>query len=105
MNEMEQKCFEMINQLSSSKTLILQAIDQSEIGNLAKADELMNAAKHYSIEAQKIHLQLLAKEANGEQVEISLLFMHTEDQMITVQLLFDIAKKLITMNGKICLLS
>lgn len=51
--------------------------------------------------AHKAHFDVIQKEANGENIEFSIMLMHAEDQLMTVELLKELSKKIIHINQKI----
>lgn len=100
MDIVEKVAFDLISNVGTAKSLIMEAIIESREGDIEKARALMEESEQYILNGHKSHFDVIQKEADGEKVEISLILMHAEDQMITTMMLKDIANELINMNEK-----
>ncbi|MFV7644829.1 PTS lactose/cellobiose transporter subunit IIA [Streptococcus pneumoniae] len=79
--EMEYICFQLIANSGAAKSSFIEAIQLAKAGNLK--------------EAHKIHSNLIQKEATGEKIGFSLLFMHAEDQMASTEIIQLLSKEFI----------
>lgn len=95
MEEMESICFQIISNAGTARSLIIEALQEAREDNFTEVENKLNEANQYFIEAHKIHAQLIQKEAQGDKVEFSLLFMHAEDQLMSTETIKHIAKELI----------
>ena len=87
MKDLELVAFEMISEIGTAKTLFMEALDLAEKGNFNEAEEKMIEGKKNLTNAHKPHIGLIQDEANGENVQFSLLLMHAEDQLMTTEIL------------------
>ena len=104
--EMEYICFQLIANSGAAKSSFIEAIQLAKAGNLKEAKIKVEEAEDSLVEAHKIHSNLIQKEATGEKIGFSLLFMHAEDQMLTTETLKIMACEMVEMcavfltNGK-----
>jgi PTS system cellobiose-specific IIA component len=101
MEGMELISFQMIAALGEAKQFIMQAIEGASKGDFEAANRLIEQCKEKIKEAHQVHFELIQKEANGEKVDIGLLFMHAEDQLLTTGLMKDMAEQFIKIYKKI----
>jgi len=64
---------------------------------LEEAKETLKKAEEHLKEGHKGHFDLVQKEARGEKLEFSILFMHAEDQLLTTATLKDVVTEMINM--------
>lgn len=77
--------FQMIAAAGESKSAYMEALQEVKEKNFEKADELIKeGAKHFSI-VHDMHMDLLQKECEGDKIEFSVLMVHVEDQMMSVE--------------------
>ncbi|HET1186780.1 TPA: PTS lactose/cellobiose transporter subunit IIA [Streptococcus pneumoniae] len=86
--EMEYICFQLIANSGAAKSSFIEAIQLAKAGNLKEAKDSL-------VEAHKIHSNLIQKEATGEKIGFSLLFMHAEDQMASTEIIQLLSKEFI----------
>lgn len=84
--EMEMICFQLISNSGGAKSSYIEAIQLAKQGNFDEAEQKLEEAREFFNNAHHIHTQLIQKEASGEGVEFSLLFMHAEDQMASTEM-------------------
>lgn len=101
MNEkLEQVCFQMIANSGMAKSCFLEAIQKAKEKKYEEAKEKIEEAEHCFIEAHKIHAEMIQKEAAGEKIEFSLLFMHAEDQLASTEMAKIMAQEMIELYKK-----
>ncbi|HGK2837218.1 TPA: PTS lactose/cellobiose transporter subunit IIA [Streptococcus pneumoniae] len=95
--EMEYICFQLIANSGAAKSSFIEAIQLAKAGNLkeAKIKVEEEEAEDSLVEAHKIHSNLIQKEATGEKIGFSLLFMHAEDQMASTEIIQLLSKEFI----------
>ncbi|MGL4953109.1 MAG: PTS lactose/cellobiose transporter subunit IIA [Culicoidibacterales bacterium] len=101
MEGMELASFQIIAAVGGARSSVMEALKDGREGNFEAAAEKLEEANQYLAEAHKGHTGLIQKEAQGEQLPFSLLFMHAEDQLMTTITLRDIALEMIEMYKKI----
>lgn len=93
--EMEYICFQLIANSGAAKSSFIEAIQLAKAGNLKEAKIKVEEAEDSLVEAHKIHSNLIQKEATGEKIGFSLLFMHAEDQMASTEIIQLLSKEFI----------
>ncbi|EEH96640.1 hypothetical protein CSBG_00266 [Clostridium sp. 7_2_43FAA] len=83
MENMEGIIFEIISQGGTAKGLAYEALMAAERGDFNKAGELMKEADAYLGQAHKIQTNIIQAEARGEKTEVSVLFVHAQDHLMT----------------------
>lgn len=97
---MESICMQMISNAGTAKSLIMEALQEAREGNFSEGDAKLEEADKFFVEAHKTHGQLIQKEAKGEDVPFSLLFMHAEDQLISTETIKHLSKEMFFMYKK-----
>jgi len=100
MEEMETICMQIISNAGTARSLIIEALQEAREGNFLEGEAKMDEANKFFVEAHKSHGQLLQKEAGGEKVPFSLLFMHAEDQLMSTETIKHLSKEMFSMHKK-----
>ncbi|QBQ07435.1 PTS system, cellobiose-specific IIA component [Spiroplasma gladiatoris] len=87
----------IITYAGMAKTNAVLAIREAKEKNYTKAEELLKEAHEHIITAEKMHMDVITAECNGEKIEFKVLFMHSEDQMLTTQSMLVLAEEMIEM--------
>ena len=66
-----------------AKGYLYEALSKSKEGKYEKIDELIEKANDSIGKAHDIQTSMLQKEANGEPLEVSILFVHSQDHLMT----------------------
>lgn len=98
MTKLEEKIMEMITFAGEGKSYAFEAIRAAKEEKYYEASEALKKGNESSIKASKSHFALLSGE---EKAEFSILLIHAEDQMITSQMMLELAVELIEMYKKI----
>lgn len=85
MEELEMTCFEMISAVGSARSSYIEAIHAAKVGDYDKANQLIEEGNDSFLEGHKVHLQLIQNEASGKKNEMSLLLVHSEDQLMSAE--------------------
>ena len=81
--DMEVIIFEIISQGGTAKGLAYEALQAAENEDFQKAEELLKEADECLKEAHKIQTGIIQAEARGERTEVSVLFVHAQDHLMT----------------------
>lgn len=100
-NEMEMIIFNIINYAGTAKGLAYEALNEAEKGNYDIIPELMKEADQNLLEAHKVQTSIIQAEARGEKPEVSVLFVHAQDQLMTAMESKTLIESLIRMHKKI----
>ncbi|PQP79665.1 PTS lactose/cellobiose transporter subunit IIA [Spiroplasma sp. ChiS] len=93
--------FGIITYAGMAKSNALIAIKSVKEGKTTDANNLIAEAEQNIIEAEKQHMTIIQEEAQGTKHQIPVLFMHAEDQMMTAQMVIELAKEFIELYDKL----
>ncbi|ERK28876.1 MULTISPECIES: PTS lactose/cellobiose transporter subunit IIA [Clostridium] len=97
MEELQLAAFQIISEVGTAKSYIMEALGFAREKKLEEAKETLKKAEEHLKEGHKGHFDLVQKEARGEKLEFSILFMHAEDQLLTTATLKDVVTEMINM--------
>lgn len=95
MEEYYEAAFQMISNVGTAKSLAIEAIYAAKEKNYGLAQEKLDESNHYFVEGHKSHSNFNKREAEGEKLEYSMIFMHAEDQLMSVETITILAKEMI----------
>lgn len=101
MNELETIIFEIISNGGTAKSLVYEALEESYKGNYAQVENLLKEADEYLIKAHKVQTKLIQEEASGKHTEVSVLFVHAQDHLMSALEVRSLVEHLIKMNKKL----
>ena len=101
MQDMELIVFEIISNGGNAKALVYEAIKASENGNFKEARDLLNEADTFLNKAHQVQTDLIQKEAAGERNEVTVLFVHAQDHLMTSIEVRTLAENIIRMNERL----
>ncbi|WP_031542721.1 PTS lactose/cellobiose transporter subunit IIA [Mesoplasma photuris] len=96
----EKIAFGIISSAGSAKSYAFEAISEAEDGNYDQANKLIELGREDIIKAEQVHMETISFEAQGNKLEFSILLMHAEDQMMSAQMLLEMAEKFINVYEK-----
>ncbi|MHC1681470.1 MAG: PTS lactose/cellobiose transporter subunit IIA [Clostridiaceae bacterium] len=82
MNE-EMIVMDIIISAGEAKGYMYEALSKAKLGKFDEVDALIEKAEDALGKAHDIQTSLLTKEANGESISISILFVHAQDHLMT----------------------
>lgn len=88
-------CFELVAQVGSARSSFVEAIDRAENGDFEGASDAMAEGDECFKAGHDVHMRLLAREADGEQLPFRIILLHAEDLMAGAELLRIMAEKMI----------
>ncbi|MBA4492999.1 PTS lactose/cellobiose transporter subunit IIA [Paenactinomyces guangxiensis] len=97
MEGMELVAFNIISNVGTAKSMIMEALYASREGKFEEAEVILKESRNYLSLGHKAHAELIQKEASGEHLPFSLLIMHAEDQMMSVETIADLVAEMINM--------
>ena len=86
---------EIILHAGDARVLIMQAMDCLGDFKYDKADKLLKEAHEKLVLAHKLQTERLQEEAEGKNVEYSVLFTHAQDTLMKINTEYNIVKHLI----------
>ncbi|WP_303972772.1 PTS lactose/cellobiose transporter subunit IIA [Streptococcus merionis] len=85
----------LIMNSGEAKSNAIEAIAAAKASNFSLADSKLEQAKVSLIEAHQSQTSMLTQEAQGNQLELTLLTVHSQDHLMTAITFVDIAKEII----------
>ena len=80
-----------------ARSLAYQALEKAKAKEFDAADELIKKSDEASKIAHQAQTDVMIKEANGEKQELNVLFVHSQDHLMTSILAVELIKELIIM--------
>lgn len=80
---LEKFVFPIIGYAGESKSLSYEALYLAKDGKFDESDELIERANSMILKAHELQSELITKEANGENIEITTMFVHAQDHLMT----------------------
>ncbi|PKR83798.1 PTS lactose/cellobiose transporter subunit IIA [Heyndrickxia camelliae] len=93
--------FQMISNVGTARSLAMEALFAAKGGDYALAEEKLEESNKYFVEGHRVHAGLIQKEASGDKVEFSLLFMHAEDQLMSTETIVLLVKEMVEMYKRL----
>ncbi len=100
LEQMQSQAFQMIAIVGTAKSMYIEALQIAKKGEFEQAEEMMKEADTIYSEAHTLHFDLVQKEAAGEELPFSLLFMHAEDQMLNTETIKILVAEIIELHKK-----
>lgn len=101
MEEMELIIFEIISNGGNAKALVYEAMELSEQGKFTEAKAILEEADTYLNQAHQVQTTLIQQEAAGEKHEVSVLFVHAQDHLMSAIEVRTLAENIIRMNERL----
>ena len=95
MDELQQRAFSIISIVGDAKIHYMNAIKLARSGEKEEAEKEITEGNQILANAHHEHFDVIQKEAEGEKVDYSVLFMHAEDQLLTAEVFRDMAVELL----------
>lgn len=83
--DMESICFEIITCVGSAKSCFVESIGLAKQGAFDEARAKITEGDGYFTEGHHAHADLIAQEADGQAVPLSMILMHAEDQLMSAE--------------------
>ncbi len=99
--QMQGAGFQIIATVGEAKSLFMEAIYKAKENKIEEAKELIKQGEDIFSNAHTMHFELVQKEAQGEDLPFSLLFMHAEDQLLSTETIKIMAIEIIDLYEKI----
>jgi PTS system cellobiose-specific IIA component len=99
--ELENVIFGLIVNSGECRSMAFEALQLAKEGNFEKAKELQKQADTKSIEAHTIQTELIQREAQGDNIQLSLLMVHAQDHLMTSILARELINEIISLHEKV----
>lgn len=81
--------FKIVAFAGDARSYLMEALDLAKEGNIDEAKELISKAKEALVLAHNEQTQVLAKEAGGEEMDVTFIMVHAQDTLMTAMMLLD----------------
>ena len=98
MENLEMICFKIISAVGSARSSYVEAMRAARKGDFDLAAEKYAEGQKMYKEGHSHHALLVQQEAKGEKTDVSLLLLHTEDQMMAAEVLGVVSEELIELH-------
>lgn len=98
--EIQSISFKIISYAGDAFAKFYEAVEVANEGEYEKAEQLIQEGDNSMHEAHKAQMDLLAVEANGEDMDFSVILVHAQDHLMTTIMYERIAKQLISVLKK-----
>jgi Phosphotransferase system cellobiose-specific component IIA len=88
----------IIMSAGEAKGYMYEALSKAKEGNFDEVDALIEKAEDALEIAHNVQTSLLTKEANGDKINISILFVHAQDHLMTCMSEKNLIKEIIEMR-------
>ncbi|MBS4750356.1 PTS lactose transporter subunit IIA [Granulicatella sp. zg-ZJ] len=92
--------FEIVAYAGDARSALLDALSKAKEGHFEEAQELIAEAQENIKNAHKTQTDMLAKEASGDDIEMSFIMIHGQDHLMTTLLLKDLVEHIIYLYKK-----
>lgn len=101
MEGIELICFQLITAAGGAKSNYIEAIQKAKQGLYEEAEELIRQGDELLKEGHQPHTDMIQKEAAGEDLKMSLILTHAEDQMMSTEVFKVMAEEMIELYKKV----
>lgn len=102
--QIELTSFNIIAHAGDALDYFHKAIEYSKKDDFESAEQCMAEGKKCMTEAHKTQTQLLTKEANNEEIKISVILLHSQDHLMTTLNFERMAKEYIDLYKRVSIL-
>lgn len=104
---MEEIIFSIIVNAGNARAKAYEALNSAKVGDFKGAEEYIKESKNEIGNAHKVQTSIIQKEASGEKVELSVLFIHAQDHLMTaitekglIENMIDLYKRIDVLENK-----
>ena len=95
--EAQMVAFQLICYAGYAFSSFFMAVEKARNGEFDEADELIKKGESELTNAHNAQTELLAKEAQGKDIEYSIMLVHAQDHLMTTIMYERVAKEFITL--------
>lgn len=99
--ELAMQCVQIIAQVGSARSSFIEAIHLAADGDYDGATASMEAGSECYYKGHQIHRSILQREAKGMDIPVTLLLVHSEDQLMAAEQFKILAVELINCHRKL----
>ncbi|MGL6115046.1 PTS lactose/cellobiose transporter subunit IIA [Cetobacterium sp. SF1] len=99
--ELEEIIFSIVGFAGEAKSHAYRALSLAEEGDFDGAEEALKDCDKAVLQAHHVQTDMIQKEAGGQKVEISMLFVHAQDHLMTALSERELIKRMIKLNKRL----
>lgn len=77
--------FKIISSVGTARSMYIEAIQEAKKQNFEHANELIEEGEKLFTQGHHAHAELVQSEAKGENIDLTLLLVHAEDQLMSAE--------------------
>lgn len=97
----EEYAFQLIAYSGDARSSAFNALHAAKKGEFDEAKSLLEKCKESAVMAHKIQTEILTSEAGGNKFNISVLFVHAQDHLMTSMLAEELIEDMIDMRKEL----
>lgn len=101
MEGLELICFEIISNVGAARSCFIEAIQLAKQGKKEEASQAIKNGEQFFVQGHQAHAKLIQKEATNEEVKVSLLLIHAEDQLMSAEAFKIIAEEFMDVYNRL----
>lgn len=98
---LEMIIFEIISHAGDARGFVYEALNKANEGDYKNADKALKEADDALHKAHKVQTRIIQAEAGGEKTELSVLFVHAQDHLMTAMEARSLVEHIIKLHKKI----
>lgn len=96
--EMQAVAFQIIATVGEAKSLFIEAMYASREGDFELAQKKLDEGSEVFAKAHSFHFDIVQKEASGDDLPFSVMFLHAEDQLLSTETIQLMAQEIILLR-------
>lgn len=96
--EMNDIAFNLILYSGNARSKVMESLKSARENYFEQAQQTLEEADKALEKAHKVQTDVLQREANGEKTEMSVLFIHAQDHLMTAMLARDLGEEMIALR-------
>ena len=99
-NQISDSAFQIVSFAGDARSRAMEAVSVAKDGNIDMAKSLIDEARELLVEAHHHQTDLISAEANGEDIQFSVLLIHGQDHLMTAMTVVDLAEELVDVHAR-----
>lgn len=95
--DVEESTMMLIVHSGDARSLAFRALAAAKEGNFEEADRLLAESREKSLEAHHVQTELLTAEAQGQNLNVGILLVHSQDHLMTSMLAQELIQEMVEM--------
>lgn len=101
MEQLEMVVFSIVGYAGEAKAHAYKALSLSEQGDFHGAEEMIQKCNETVLKAHAVQTDMIQREAGGENITVTMLFVHAQDHLMTALSERELIKRMISQNKRL----